>query len=506
MQYDIIFVTGEIFFDHPMSGVAILKRLLEKSGYTVGVIEKPTKEEEITKLGEPKLFFGITSGAIDSMVRNYTPLKKRREEDAYSDYDEDVPDRAITVYCNWIRKNFKNSKMVIGGTEATLRRFPHYDYWQNRLRKSILLDTRANILIYGNGEKPILEIAKRINQEKNIQDIKGTCIISKEVPENFNILPSEEEVMNSKEKFCDLQLLINNYSNLAQKIGNRYLLQYQSPEYTSKDLDEYYELPFTREIPVKELRGFEFSVVTHRGCIGNCSFCALKLVQGDKIISRSEESILKELKTFENLPYFRGNVDDFGGPSANMYGMDCVSKDKCHKECLDCNSLEKDHSKLLNLLKKSRSLPHIKNVYVRSGIRYDLAPKEYIKEIVKHHIYDTLRIAPEHVNKNVLSLMNKNRGELKEFVEFFNSLNCGKELSYYFITSHPGSSMKEEKELAQKIKGWKNVRVQVFTPTPMTTSTCMYYTGLNPKNKNKLYIPYSYNEKKEQKRVVMKVL
>jgi len=201
MQYDIIFVSGEIFFDHPMSGIAILKRLLEKNGYSVGVIEKPTTEEEITRLGEPKLFFGITSGGIDSMVRNYTPLKKRREEDQYDDYDEDVPDRAITVYCNWIRKNFKNSLMVIGGTEATLRRFPHYDYWQNRLRKSILLDTRANILVYGSGEKPILEIAQRVKEKKEINGIKGTCIMAKEVPDNFRILPSEEEVMNSKEKF-----------------------------------------------------------------------------------------------------------------------------------------------------------------------------------------------------------------------------------------------------------------------------------------------------------------
>jgi uncharacterized radical SAM protein YgiQ len=506
MQYDIIFVSGEIFFDHPMSGIAILKRLLEKKGYSVGVIEKPTTEEEITRLGEPKLFFGITSGGIDSMVRNYTPLKKRREEDQYDDYDEDVPDRAITVYCNWIRKNFKNSLMVIGGTEATLRRFPHYDYWQNRLRKSILLDTRANILVYGSGEKPILEIAQRVKEKKEINGIKGTCIMAKKLPDNFIILPSEEEVMNSKEKFCESQIKINNYSNLAQKVGNRYLLQYQSPEYTSKDLDEYYELPFTREIPVRELRGFEFSVVTHRGCIGNCSFCALKLVQGDKIISRSEESILREIKGFKELPYFRGNVDDFGGPSANMYGMDCESRNKCRKECIDCTSLEKDHSKLLHLLKNARSLSEVKNIYIRSGIRYDLAPKEYIKEIAKHHIYDTLRIAPEHVNKNVLELMNKNRGELKEFIDFFDSLNCGKELSYYFITSHPGATMKEEQELAQKIKGWKNVRVQIFTPTPMTTSTCMYYTEMNPRTKEKVYVPYSYSEKKEQKRAVMNSL
>ncbi|MBU0457394.1 MAG: YgiQ family radical SAM protein [Nanoarchaeota archaeon] len=503
MEYDIIFVLGELFFDHPLSGAAILKRLLEKHGYNVGVIEKPTKEEEVKKLGKPKLFFAVSSGAIDSMVRNYTPLKKKRDEDKYSDYEELVPDKAVVVYCNWIKKNFKESLIVIGGTEASLRRFVHYDYWENRLRKSILFDSRADLLVYGNGEKQILEIAERTTEKLPLDSIEGTCIVSRIIPENFKELPSEEEVTDSKEKFCEMQLDLNNHTNLAQKSGQRYILQYKSPLYTSKDLDEYYELPFSRNIPLKSLRGFEFSIVTHRGCIGNCNFCAINLIQGNKIISRSEESILKEIKNLAKLPYFKGNVDDLGGPSANMYGMDCNRCDICHNDCLKCEKLDKSHSRLLQLLKKSRTIPGIRKIYLRSGIRYDFAPKIYIKEIAEHHLYDTLRIAPEHTDENVLQLMNKDKGNFKEFLQFFNSLKCGKKLSYYFITAHPGSSMKEAKELAEAVKGLDNLSLQVFTPTPMTTSTCMYYTGMDPKSKEKIYVPYTYSEKKEQKRVVL---
>ena len=514
-EFDIIFVLGEIYFDHPLSGAAILKRLLEKNGYSVGIIEKPTREEEVKKLGTPRLFFAVSSGAIDSMVRNYTPLKKRRDEDQYSDYDESVPDRAVIVYCNWLRKNFKDSPLILGGTEASLRRFVHYDYWQNRLRRSILLDSRADLMVYGSGEKQILEIAKRIKEKKDLLEIKGTCLISRELPKDFILLPSEEELIpvkdddktieESKQKFMQMQLQLNNYQNLAQPTGKRFILQYQSPQYTSKDLDEYYELPFSREIPKdsKHLRGFEFSVVTHRGCIGNCNFCALRMIQGDKIISRSEESILREIKNLTKLPYFKGNIDDLGGPSANMYGMDCQL---CHKNCLDCNKLERNHKKLIQLLKKARQIPGIKCVYIRSGIRYDLAPHDYIKEVAEHHIYDTLRIAPEHVNQDVLRLMNKNKGNYKEFVKYFNSLKSGKKISYYFIAAHPGSSMKEAKELADAVKGLTNVSLQIFTPTPMTMSTCVYYTGIDPKNKKKVYVPYTYKEKKEQKRIVMREL
>lgn len=505
MEYDIILVIGESFFDHPLSGPGILKRLLEKYGYSVGIIEMPHKSEDVKRLGKPKLFFGISSGAIDSMVRNYTPLKKDRKEDVHSEYGElteDVPDRAVIVYSNWIRQHYKDSLMVLGGTEATLRRFTHYDYWDNKLRKPILFDTRADILAFGSAEKQILEIAQYVKDGKELNGIPGTCIITKEAPFGCTELPSFEEVSNSQEKFCEMQNKISNRKNLAQKIDNRYVVQYKSPHYTSKDLDDYYELPFTREAP-EHLRGFEFSVVTHRGCIGNCNFCSLTLIQGDKIVSRSEESILREIKKMINMPYFKGNIDDFGGPSANMYGMDCPKSAHCHKDCVNCEELDRSNKRLIHLLKSARKVEGICNVFIRSGIRYDLATPEYVKELSEHHIYDYLKIAPEHVNKNVLRLMNKDYGDLQKFLKDFKRLDSGKEVSFYFMTAHPGSSMKEAKELANTTRNLKNAEtVQVFIPTPMTVSTCMYYTGLDPKTLEKIYVPYAYSEKKEQKRAM----
>lgn len=501
-QYDIIIITGEIFFDHPLCGSAILKHLLEKHGFSVGIIEQPKSEEEIKKLGKPKLFFGVTSGSIDSMVRNYTPLKKRREEDKHLDYDENVPDRAVIVYSNWIRRNFKDSKIVLGGTEATLRRFVHYDYWDNDLRKPILFDSRADILSYGSSEKQILEIAKVLKEGKQLNGIKGTCIIDKEIPPEFEILPSYDEVKTSKEKFCDMQNKFTNFANLAQKIDNRYVLQYKSQEYTTKDLDEYYDFPFDRKLPKKyssHLQGFEFSIVTHRGCIGDCNFCSLRLTQGDRIVSRSEESIIKEVERIVKMPSFKGNIDDIGGPSANMYGMDC---NKCNGNCIMCNKLDRSNKRLINLLRRIRQIKGVKKVVVRSGIRYDLATPEYIKELVNYHILDTLRIAPEHVNKNILRLMNK-EADLQKFISEFNRIGSSRKLSFYFMTGHPGSSMKEARELANYIRGLKHAEtVQLFTPTPMTVSTCMYYTSLDPKTKKKIYVPYTYSEKKEQKRVI----
>ncbi len=504
-NYDIIFISGEVYYDHPMSGVAILKRVLEKKGFTVAVIT-PNQESDVLKYGKPNLYFAVSSGSMDSMLRNYTPLKRRREDDPHNKYEITVPDRATILFCNWIRKNFKGSKLVIGGVEASLRRFTHYDYWDNKLRRSILNDTRADILSYGSSEKQMVEISERIRDEKPLTGIKGTCVFVKEIPTDIKVveLPSHDEVINSKESFCDMQNLFSNYKNLIQKVDNRYILQYEFPNYTSKDLDEIYEMPFDRMLP-RELRGFEFSVVTHRGCYGNCGFCAIHLLHGHKIISRSEDSIIREINYIADLPHFQGNIDDLGGPSVNMYGTDC---DICDLgNCLNCPRLNKNHERLIKLLKRAREVKGVNHVYVKSGIRYDLATDEYLKELIEYHTFDTLRIAPEHTDPKVLKLMNKNYGNLNEFIKKFDRI-CSenkirnKDLSYYFITGHPGSSMKEAKQLGADVKKLQNAEsVQLFTPTPMSTSTCMYYTGLDPKTKKEIYVPYSYNEKKVQKRL-----
>jgi uncharacterized radical SAM protein YgiQ len=499
MEYDVIFIAGEKYSDHPLCGVALLKRYLEKNGFKVGIIDVPKDEKEIIKLGKPRLFFGISSGSIDSMLRNYNALKKSREEDKNVKYVKEVPDRAIIVYSNWVRKNFKNVPIVIGGVESSLRRFTHYDYWSDSLRRPILLDSRANILVYGYGEKQCLEIAKRLDKNENLYGIEGTCIRERELPEEFIELPSHEIVSKSKEKFCDMQNLFDSNKNLAEKIDNFYVLQFKFPEYTSKDLDEYYEMPFTRKISGDNLKGFEFSVVTHRGCIGDCNFCSLRLMCLGNITSRSEESILREIKYITKLPNFKGNIDDLGGPSANMYGMDC---NKCkNNRCINCKNLDKSHSKLIHLLKEIKKIREVKKLFVRSGVRFDLATDEYLREL-KPHISGTLKIAPEHVSANVLELMNKDKGDVNEFIERFRKLGCG-ELSFYFMVAHPGTTMKEAKELADKMKNLKNTKsVQIFTPTPMTNSTCMYYTGLNPRDKKPVYIPRSYKDKKDQRRIL----
>ena len=510
-QFDVILITGDIYIDHPLCGIAIIARILEKNGYSVGIIETPNwkKDKDFKKLGKPKLFFGISSGSMDSMLDNYTPLKKKRSLDRYRKYKSKKPDRAVIVYANMVRKNFSDSPIVIGGIEASLRRFVHYDYWDNNLRKPILLDTRADILAYGNAEYSIIEIAKRFEKKLSLDGIEGTCIARNETPKNFQILPSFDDIKDSKKKFCEAQLMLSNEINLAQKIGDKYILQYKSHEYTQKELDKIYELDYSREIPKKAgyFKGMQFSVVTHRGCIGRCNFCSISLHQGNHIISRSENSIIKEIEKLTKHKDFKGYIDDLGGPSANMYGMDCK---KCNNECINCENLSRSHLKLISLLRKARKVNGIKKIFVRSGIRYDIAvdSEEYIKEMSENHISGYLKIAPEHCNPEVLKLMNKyfpNR--LEKFVNSFKKINkdTGQYLKYYFIVAHPGSSEKENKELKDFIKSFKeNAIIQIFTPTPMSMSTCMYYTSIDPKTGREIYVPYTYREKKDQKNELYK--
>ena len=513
-DFDIILVSGDPYADHPLSPVGVIARVLEAKGYKVGIIERPdwTSDRDFLQLGRPRLFFGVTSGSIDSCLANYTPLLRRREKDEYAPYSSGKPDRAVIVYCNKIKQLFPGNPIVIGGIEASLRRFAHYDYWENRVRRSILLDSRADILVYGPGELQAIEIASRLAAGQDLIGIRGRAIISRERPPGFEEVPSYEEVSSDPEKFLQAQRLLANYKSLAQKHANRYVLQFPAPEYTPEVLDWIYGLPFTRRIPpdYPELEMGKFSIVTHRGCIGRCSFCSLSLHQGDRVVSRSEESILEEIRRLTRHPDFKGYIDDLGGPTANMYGMDCH---RCQQGfCLTCKKLDRSHRRLINLLRRARQIPGVKKIFVRSGIRYDLAlsSPEYVKELVEHHVSGLLKIAPEHVSPKVLRLMNKSEVPVEEFRRLFLKLSGDRKqhLKYYFMVAHPGTTMKEAEELAAYIKkleaeGEKPVEgVQIFTPTPMTRSTCMYYTGRDPETGQPVYVPRTFEEKKAQKRLL----
>ena len=506
---DIILISGEYWDDHPLSPVGVIARVLDDKGYRVGMIERPETDKDFVRLGRPKLFFGVSSGSVDSMVHNYTPMKRSRKDDPHANIHP-MPDRAVIVYCNALKRLMRGVPIVIGGIESSLRRFAHYDYWDNKIRRSILLDSRADILVYGNGEKQVLEIASRLRNGKDIFGIKGTCVRSKTIDGSFKVLPSYIEVTGDPKKFCEMQAAFTINENLAQEYNNNYILQYAYPEYTTLDLDRIYGLDFSRKMHKHSLlKGMKYSVVTHRGCIGKCSFCSISMHQGTQIISRSEKSILKEIGSLNSIRGFRGYVDDLGGPSANMYGMDCA---ECNKDdCMKCAKLKRGHERLISLMKKARKIPGIKNVFVRSGIRYDLAVEspEYVKELVAHHISGTLKIAPEHFSRDVLRLMGKDNDKFEEFADLFDELNRDRKqtLRSYLMIGHPGETMETVSDLAARVGKMKNIEnFQFFTPTPMTASTCMYWTGRHPETGENVPVVHDYNTKKRMKRIMLSVI
>jgi radical SAM superfamily enzyme YgiQ (UPF0313 family) len=432
-----------------------------------------------------------------------------------------MPDRAVIVYANRVRELHKGAPIVLGGIEASLRRFAHYDYWGDDVRRSILLDTRADVLVYGPGEIQAVEIARRLERGESLDGIRGTAVIRAEPPPGALVIPSFEEVRDDKSKFCEAQRRLTTRKTIAQKHANRYVVQYPAPDVTPADLDRVYALPFSRRIPAgfPELGMARFSVQTHRGCVGRCSFCALSLHQGDRVVSRTEASILAEIGRMTKHPEWKGLVDDLGGPSANMYGLDEGSAAAAHR-------------RLLRLMRAARKVPGVKKVFVRSGIRYDLALEcpEYVRELAAHHVSGLLKIAPEHVSDQVLRLMNKpgGRERLERFRRLFAEAVSGDEaaatgrktpgrggrrerprhLKYYFMVAHPGTTDREARELADFLRelergGEKPVEgVQIFTPTPMTRSTCMYHTGQDPVTGEPVYVPRPYAEKKAQKRML----
>ncbi len=567
-QLDVILVSGDTYIDTPYSGMAIVGQLLLQMGLKVGIIAQPDYESEkdITRLGEPKLFWGVSSGLVDSMVANYTALKKFRNSDDFTPgmVNNKRPDRATLVYSNLIRRYFKDTApIVIGGIEASLRRTAHYDFWSNKVRGSILFDAKADILVYGMAEKSIIEIANALKDLENktqledkIKDIRGICYISKNPREEYIQLPSLKECQdkNDKNKFIDMfhDFYENNdpltANGLSQEHNGRYLIQNPPQFYMEEnEIDNVYNLPYEREVhpyyeaqgKVKAMETIRFSVTTHHGCYGECNFCAISVHQGRTIRSRSEKSILKEVETFTKNPKFKGTISDVGGATANMYGYECdkkLKKGTCEdirctghrmfnpmkftkpkdKEYKICPVLKPNHKRNITLLQNIRKMPGVKKVFVNSGIRYDLIEddeyygKEYLKEIVNHHVSGQMKIAPEHSESKVLKYMGKPSKEvLTDFKQNFEDLTekSGKKqfLTYYMIAAHPGSTQKDMEDL----KSFANAdlklnpeQVQVFTPTPSTYSTLMYYTELDPWTREPIFVEKDPIKKQKQKDVV----
>lgn len=538
---DFIYVSGDAYVDHPSFGHAIITRLLESLGFTVGIIPQPDwkSDEDFKRLGKPNIAFLVSSGNIDSMVNGYTAAKKRRNDDYYSPGGKagHRPDRAVIVYCNRIREAFGNIPIIIGGIEASLRRFAHYDYWDDRVRNSILVDSGADLLIYGMGERPFMEIAELLKYGKHLKDIKdirGTCFLTDDIScvKDYISLPTAEDTMKDKRKYADAFKIQYEEQDsvrgktLIQKHGTRFLVQ-NPPAHTltTKEMDMVYDLPYVREphpsyeklggIPaIKEVK---FSITAHRGCFGGCSFCALHFHQGRTIQPRSDESIIKEAKSFLNQKDFKGYIHDVGGPTANFRKPSCKKQLKVgvckHRQCMfpePCPNLEADHSGYVSLLRKLRAIPGIKKVFIRSGIRYDylLCDKktDFMTELVKHHISGQLKVAPEHISDRVLKQMGKpGRKVYEKFKTLYNDTNKKLGLKQYTVpylmSSHPGSDLKAAIELAEYIKdmGYDPEQVQDFYPTPGSLSTAMYYTGINPVTSEKVYIPKTYEEKAMQR-------
>lgn len=542
---DFIIISGDAYIDHPSFGVAIISRLLERYGFSVGVIPQPDmkNDDAFKELGTPNLGFLVTSGNIDSMVNHYSVSKRRRKQDLYSPNGEAGlrPDYATIKYSQRVRKLYPNSNIIIGGIEASLRRMAHYDYWQDTVRKSILIDSKADLLVYGMSELSMIEVAEYLRSGLDIKDIifiKGTVFKTKNelyIPKDGITLPSYDEIIDSKRKYAESfnikynnidhisgKPLIENYRNhtIVQNPPNRPL--------TKEEMDDIYDLPYMRTYhPIYKKLGHipainevKFSIISNRGCYGGCSFCALTYHQGRIIQSRSKKSIVKEAKRITEYPDFKGYIHDIGGPTANFYDLACekqVTKGVClHKQCLEdkpCPLLKVTHNNYLDILREVRSLDKIKKVFVRSGIRYDYVmydkSDKFFKELVEHHVSGQLKVAPEHVSDKVLQKMNKPKRDLydkfvKKYYDINKQINKEQYLVPYLMSSHPGSTLKEAIELALYIRDLKYYpeQVQDFYPTPGTLSTCMYYTELDPRTMEKVYVPKTKEEKAMQRALI----
>ena len=546
-QADFVFVIGDAYVDHPSFGPAIISRLLERYGYKVCMIAQPDwkNDKSIDVFGRPRLGFLVCGGNMDSMVNHYSVSKKRRQKDAYSPGGQMGlrPDYATTVYCNLIRRTYKDVPIIIGGIEASLRRMAHYDYWSDKLKHSILVDSSADILSYGMGEHSMIEIAEALDSGIDVKDItfvRGTCYRTKDisgVPEDSIILPDYDSL--SKDRLEYARSFYTQYINtdpysaktLVEGYGNRgYVVQNpQAYPLTQMEMDDVYDLPYMNNYhPIYEEAGgipaiseIKFSLTSNRGCFGGCSFCALTFHQGRIIQTRSHESLIKEAERMTHDPDFKGYIHDVGGPTANFRHKSCAKQDKygvcTNKQCLfpePCRNLKVDHKDYVELLRKLEAVPGVKKVFIRSGIRFDYvmadSNDEFLKELCEKHISGQLRVAPEHVSDNVLRMMGKPQNSVYEkFIDRYKRVNAktGKQqyVVPYLMSSHPGSTLKEAVELAEYVRdiGYMPEQVQDFYPTPSTISTCMYYTGVDPRTMKPVYVPHNPHEKAMQKALMM---
>ncbi len=541
---DFVYVIGDAYVDHPSFGHAIISRVLEANGYNVGIISQPDwkNPKSIDVFGRPRLGFLVSGGNMDSMVNHYSVSKRRRKTDAFTPGGVmgKRPDYATIVYCNLIRQTYKDVPILIGGIEASLRRLAHYDYWSESMKRSILLDSQADLLMYGMGEKSVAEIAEALNSGMNVRDITyidGTVFRAAELDKSLPTiqLPSFEELKANKKKYAESFKI--QYGNcdpftakrLAEPYGKEFVVQNppQKP-LTMEEMDAVYDLPYERTWHpsyarlggVPAIEEVKFSLVSNRGCFGACSFCALTFHQGRIVQVRSHESILKEAEIMVKDKDFKGYIHDVGGPTANFRHPACekqMTKGACGgRQCLyptPCKNMNADHSDYVALLRKLRKIPGVKKVFVRSGIRFDylLADKKdtFFKELVQYHISGQLKVAPEHVSDPVLSRMGKPKNAVyNRFVEKYFTLNkqygMNQFLVPYLMSSHPGSTMKEAVELAEYIRdmGYNPEQVQDFYPTPGTISTCMYYTGLDPRTMKPVYVPTNPHEKAMQRALI----
>ena len=542
-RLDIILISGDSYIDSPFIGTALVGRHLVNHGYRVGIIAQPelSSEQDIMRLGEPELFWGVSGGSVDSMVANYTASKKRRKSDDFTPggINNRRPDRAVIVYSNLIRRYFKNTKpIVLGGIEASLRRVAHYDYWSDKIRKSILFDAKADALVYGMGETAILQLAEAMKRGEKWESTRSVCYISSEAPGDYIELPSFDEVVRSKSQFTDMfhTFYKNNdpitARGLYQRTDTRYLVQNPPGRYLTQDeMDKIHETDFALEQHpyyqrlgrVKALDTIRFSLATHRGCYGECNFCSIAVHQGQTVRWRSEQSVVKEAARFGAHAKFKGVISDAGGPTANMYGFECDRKLKkgcCeNKRCTSpalCRLMKPDHSQQISLLKKLAAVDGVKKVFVASGIRYDLIiadkqyGKKYLTRLVSTHTSGQLKVAPEHTDDSVLRLMGKpGSASLAQFNAMFSEAASHSEkdqfLTYYLIAAHPGCSDEEMKRL--KTYASKNLhlnpeQVQIFTPLPSTYSALMYYTEQDPFTGKPIFVEKDINRKIKQKEIL----